>query len=226
MDSVSYMPNKVVHNKNRKLNSLFQRLFPYKTGVNFADLRLTEEGIYSISKPNDSEIISQGIEKIIGKDIVITDATANVGGNCINFAESFKYVNAVEIDDTNFSVLKKNITVFGLESKVKFLKGNYLTVFDKLKQDVIFIDAPWGGRSYKDVEILDIGLVNSEGVKIYIGNIVYRLMKERHVKLVVLKVPYNFSFKKFESMMKDYKVEKYGLSGYFILHVYFHDVSV
>ena len=191
--------NKVIHNKNKKLNSLFLRLFPQKKDVDFSKLLLTEEGIYSISKPDDSEIISRKIEKILGRDIVVTDSTANVGGNCINFAERFKGVNAVEIDELSFKVLKRNVQVFGLDEKVNVVFGNYLVEFDKLKQDVIFIDAPWGGRGYKDLEVLDLCLNDAVGKKIYVGNIVRRLLVERMARMVVIKVPFNFSFRKFDN---------------------------
>lgn len=218
--------NKIVHNKNRKLNTLFARLFPKKSGIDFSKLLLTEEGIYSISKPDDSEIISRKIEKVLGRNIVITDGTANVGGNCINFAEKFIFVNAVEIDDMNFRVLQRNIRVFSLTKKVTLYKGNYMVLFNRIKQDVIFIDPPWGGRGYKDVDVLDLWLEDGVGKKIYIGNIVRRLLSDRLAKMVVIKVPYNFSFTKFCALLKDYEIDKYAISGYFVLQVYFRDVSV
>lgn len=217
--------NKIIHNKNKKLNPLFLRLFPFKNGVDFSRLLLTEEGIYSISKPGDSDIISRQIEKILGKDIVVTDSTANVGGNCINFAERFKKVNAVEIDKMSFDVLKRNVEVFKLENKVNLILGNYLVEFNKLKQDVIFIDAPWGGRGYKDLEVLDLCLYDVDGKKIYVGTVVRRLLMERLAKMVVIKVPFNFSFKKFAEMLKDYKMDKYAIGGYFVLQVYFKDID-
>lgn len=212
--------NKVIHNKNRRLNSLFSRLFPKKNGVDFSRLLLTEEGIYSISKPTDSEIISRGIEKVLGKDIVVTDSTANVGGNCINFAERFRGVNAVEIDKMSFDVLKRNVEVFGLTGKVNLVHGNYMVVFNKINQDVIFIDPPWGGRGYKDLEVLDLSLKDAKGRQIYVGIIVRRLLIEKFAKMIVLKVPFNFSFKKFGDMLTDYEIEKYAIGGYFVLQVY------
>lgn len=212
--------NKVIHNKNKRLNSLFSRLFPNKKGVDFSRLLLTEEGIYSISKPTDSEIISRRIEKVLGSDIVVTDCTANVGGNCINFAERFSGVNAVEIDKMSFDVLKRNVDVYGLKDKVKLIRGNYLVEFNKLKQDAIFIDPPWGGRGYKDAEVLDLFLNDGVGKPIYVGVIVKRLLMEKLAKMVVIKVPFNFSFKKFGDMLVDYEIEKYSIGGYFVLQVY------
>lgn len=214
--------NKIIHNKNKKLNSLFYRLFPNKSNsgdVDFSKLLLTDEGIYSISNPEDSEIISICIEKVLGKNIIITDATANVGGNCINFAMKFDHVNAVEIDDINMDVLKKNISVYELNSKVKFFKSNYLSIFNSLKQDVIFIDPPWGGRSYKDIDVLDLSLNDSGGNKIYVGKIVKRLLDEGLAKMVVVKVPFNFSFSVFRKLVSNYNVFKYPINSYFILQI-------
>lgn len=217
--------DKIIHNKNRKLNGLFNRLFPFRDGIDMSKLLLTEEGIYSISKPVDSEIISSNIEKILGKNIIITDATANVGGNTISFAEKFKKVNAIEIDDVNFHVLKKNIKVYELNEKVDTIHNNYMFVFNKLKQDVVFIDPPWGGRGYKDLKVLDLGLRDGKNSMIYIGNIVRRIMTDRLAKMAVIKVPFNFSFDKFETMLKDYIIEKYSIGGYFIIQIYFKDIK-
>ena len=92
-------------------------------------------------------------------------------------------------------------------------------------QDVIFIDAPWGGRGYKDLEVLDLCLNDAVGKKIYVGNIVRRLLVERMARMVVIKVPFNFSFRKFGDMLKDYEIEKYAIGGFFVLQVYFKDID-
>ena len=49
---------------------------------------------------------------------VITDGTACVGGNSVSFAKGFRAVNAVEIDETRFVMLSRNVGVLGLGHKV------------------------------------------------------------------------------------------------------------
>ena len=82
-------------------------------------IMITEEGVFSVTPPEEAEKITQLIIKEFKyrlnkdiKDCVITDATANIGGNTINFAKHFKKVNSIEISDINFKALKNNINVY------------------------------------------------------------------------------------------------------------------
>ena len=210
--------NNIIHNKNKKLNNLFFKLFPSTKCSNFCKLLLTNEAIFSISKPNDSEIISENIKSVLGDDIVITDATANVGGNSINFCDKFKHVNSVEIDKTNFYALGVNIGVYNIKN-IKLYCENYLNIFNKIKQDVVFIDPPWGGRNYKDFKVLDLFLNDKLNNKIYIANIVLKILDLKIAKMIVIKVPFNFSFNKFSTILKAYKIFKYPINNYFILQI-------
>jgi hypothetical protein len=64
---------------------------------------------------------------------------------------------------------------------------------NKLEQDVIYIDAPWGGSDYKTKTEIDLYISNNE-----ISDI-YRLFKDK-CKIVIFKVPYNYNFNNFNDV--------------------------
>jgi 16S rRNA G966 N2-methylase RsmD len=121
--------------------------------------QLNDEGSFSITKPYESVQIINVIYGIIGdlKDKIITDATACMGGDTINFSKYFKNVNAVEISEENFNYLKINYKTFRCYN-VNLFNQDYMQIYDKLKQDVIYIDPQWGGRDYKKKEHIDLKL--------------------------------------------------------------------
>jgi len=150
---------------------------------------LTDKGIYSISKPFDTEWIMNCIKNSIQhkhniNDMIITDATAGLGGNTISFAKCFKEVNSVEINDVHFSVLCNNVNILDLLN-VKLINDNYLNQLDKLDEDIVFIDPPWGGKKYHYIKYFNIRLG-----KISINTIINMLFK-KGTKYVILKCPYN-----------------------------------
>ena len=80
-------------------------------------LKIDDVGEYSISTPDDAKKITKIIiQQLVdmGKDldnIIITDATAGVGGNTISFSKNFKQINAIEIDKDRFNYLIDNINL-------------------------------------------------------------------------------------------------------------------
>ena len=172
--------------KNANMNLYFP-----KTN-NMDKLKITNVGIYSISKPDDANWITQKIiDNIDGdpKKMVITDATASVGGNTISFAEEFKKVNAIEMSPIHFEILKNNVGVYGIKN-VDFLLGDSLEIVPTLKQNIIFIDAPWGGTGYKKYRTTRLFMSGKP-----LTGIVNNLMDK--ADMIVLKVPKNFDYTHF-----------------------------
>lgn len=156
-------------------------------------LQITKESIFSLSRKDASEKTTQDIKAVLGDDLsklTITDATANVGGNTLNFATHFKNVNAVEIDPVNHSALANNVKVAGL-SNVNVVNDDYLKVMNTLKQDVIFFDPPWGGPGYWKEGPITLKLS---------GKPLYEVINEikEKPKLIVIKAPKNFAFAEFK----------------------------
>lgn len=121
--------------------------------------------------------------------LTITDATACVGGNVISFCDYFAIVNAVECDHTRCAMLEHNLEVLQKRNAI-CIHASYLLVMHDLQQDVVFMDPPWGGPEYKDLDRVDLYLDN---VPLY--DICTQLYG--HAAIVVLKVPTNFDADKF-----------------------------
>ena len=131
------------------------RLFPYLNDKQkIKNLKIDEESKYYISIREHAEQISLIIKDNIVKlglslnDIIVTDATAGVGGNAISFGKHFKRVNAIELDEIRVDYLKNNIDVYDLKN-VDIFEGDCVKLLPNLEQQVVFLDPPWGGRSYK-----------------------------------------------------------------------------
>jgi len=201
----SYNNKKQINNKLKK--PVFkikitkpEKYFPKpKNNINFKLLEMSNTGIYSITKPLEakkiSNIIIQALQKLIFEDnkisnYIITDATSNVGGNTISFLLSNFKVNAIEIDNTTCSILKNNIQVYNInKSKYKIYCKDYTKIYKKLKQDIVFMDPPWGGPDYKYKSNIDLYLSN-----ISIIDICNSLFDNKLVKLIVLKLPKNYNY--------------------------------
>lgn len=108
---------------------------------------------YSLTKPYEATQISKYIIEKINEhlakssyDCIITDGTAGSGGDCINFSKYFKKINAVEIRIEMFNLLKRCAQS---KNNISFYNDDYLHIYNKLDQDIIYLDPPWGGTDYK-----------------------------------------------------------------------------
>jgi predicted RNA methylase len=168
--------------------------------INLDNLKFTKESIYSITPWREADQISKKIIKYISKpvdDIIITDATANVGGNTISFYnQGIKTVNSVEIDSKTCEILKNNLNVYNYTTE-NVICGDYLKIKDELIQDCVFIDPPWGGKNYTNKKILDLYLGRTE-----VTDIIFDLFVENKTKLVVLKAPINYNYHSIELILK------------------------
>ncbi len=162
-------------------------------------LKITDVGIYSISKYQDAEWITNVIEKHYESyynrkisEISIIDGTAGVGGNTLSFSKRFFHVYGVELNKTHFKLLNENlIEGLRLENKVSLYEDNVLEYYKQYKgnknETIFFVDPPWGGRRYKQYKnfMLKIG-------KNYIQDFIEELYVHQY-PYVVLKAPINLN---------------------------------
>jgi 16S rRNA G966 N2-methylase RsmD len=171
------------------------RLFPYISNKKRAScLKIDDDSLHYISLREVANkitiIISHHLKKLgLNKNIIITDATAGVGGNTISFGMKFDYVNAIEIDEQRYEYLVNNISVYNLTNIITF-NSDCLDIITRLKHDVIFIDPPWGGKDYKQYQKLRISLSNKPIESICNEIITTKIHKPP--KLIVLKLPTNY----------------------------------
>jgi len=169
-------------------------VFPEKEDVNYNKLVTTTVGQYSSSNKIGSQQLVYIIKENISKnpsEIIVTDGTANIGSDTINLAMNFKTVNAYEIDDVNYSALEKNVREFRLNN-VNLYKGDLLEMID-YGQDVIFVDAPWGGDDY----------VKQQNMSLYLSGVEIAEFYSRFLdraSLFIFKVPLNYKISNFENV--------------------------
>lgn len=196
--------------------NLFEYLFPYKNGVKMSRYQLTNVGKYSMT----SKYYADKVAKILfsnfntnNSNITITDATANMGGDVMAFANYFNKVNAVEINNIHCKVLKNNLFNYKVLDKVNIYCDDYLKVYKDLKQDIVYFDPPWGGVDYKNNDKIDLFLSN-----INIIDIVKELLDNNIY--VALKVPVNYNIKALIKIAKSHKVYKlYKKNGEIIFYL-------
>ena len=157
-------------------------------------IQLDEVANYSVTDIRTADEISNFIAKfdgLNGDNIVITDGTACAGGNTISFCKKFKKVQAVELDRIRYSMLLHNLRILGCTNATCY-HANYLEFIHRLTQDIVFLDPPWGGPSYKEKDEVDL----------FIGDVPLSEVCERlesRTKYVVIKAPTNLNYEKFKA---------------------------
>jgi precorrin-6B methylase 2 len=174
---------------------MVEEYFPDIPGINMSKLQMAPNSAYSITKPKDAKQIEQFINKHIGgKNLAILDGTANVGGDVINFGlnPNVARVVAIEINPETFAMLENNIRVYGLAEKIRAIQGNSLDIIGKCADgehfDILFLDAPWGGTSYKTQKFLDLEMSGKK-----LADVVSMAQKCRNIDNIILKIPFNYN---------------------------------
>lgn len=200
----------------------YKHLFPDEKGIDKNKLKLTDESLYSITKPYDGKELMNLIIKNIREKLntlVITDATANVGGDTINFSKYFKKVNAVELNKLNCGALQNNVSVYNRKN-VKVFCNDYVKVSKELKQDVIYMDPPWGGVKFYNFHKK---YSKNEKIQLYLGkyNIVDVFKKLRKkAKYFILKLPFNYDYLYFFRNVGDSELKSVFALGKRILFIF------
>ena len=197
--------------KNTKISSIkgfhpvnkkkLLRLFKYLDDKSKIPLlKIDPESIHYITPRDHATQICHIIINHISKlgmninNIIITDATAGVGGDTISFASMVKHVNAIEIDKIRAEYLKNNIEVYNLKN-VSVINNDCLKILCNIeKHNVVYIDPPWGGKSYKEHNNLrlSIGEKSIEELCEYItDDTIMKCIPE----IIVFKLPKNYDIK-------------------------------
>ena len=208
---------KLLENVDRKF--FIKKYFPIKQNVNYNNIKLSLESMYSVSHWRDNDEIIKYLNKINFniKDSILIDPTANVGGISIYFAFHFKNVYSIEIDNLNFSYLNHNIKLYNLNNITTYLNdSNKLLpkLVKKLSNEktVVFFDPPWGGFGYSQNEQIDL----------FLGNInLYTLVDYiiDDVSIVLIKAPFNYNIDNFKQIVKK-KIDIIKLKKYQIIVVF------
>lgn len=185
-------PNEKIY----ETENIFIKKRSFGENIDVSKFHITNVSEYSISSVEEANQTANKIAELMEtNDLIITDATANVGGNTAGFAKKFKFVNAIEIVKIHADMLKENLKSLGFENKVKVYNDDYTKIYNTINQDVIFLDPEWGGPDYKKKYILDIKIGGIDLVE-------FLKMILDKAKLIVLKLPFNYNFNKLLKELK------------------------
>jgi 16S rRNA G966 N2-methylase RsmD len=232
-----YNPQKKYHNY-RNIISLKKLIFPPISNEKISQLMIDDESIKYITFTSSAQEITNIIMNNLGdfpcpvtsnnqkwimksldkkmKNLVITEMTAGVGGNVLNFAKYFKYVNAIEINTIRYNYLNKNIKLYDFNNVNCYNDDSLCLLINKddIVQDIIFFDPPWGGKDYKLFTNLRLKFGNFS-----IENVCKVLFQRERNKMIVIKLPNNYDFDFFNEELKDYQISKFVLDKMTIIVV-------
>ena len=158
-------------------------------------------------------------------NILIIDANSHIGVDSIHFANMFtnSKIHSYEINKNTFDLLEKNIKVFSKQQQIEAFNKSFLNAsIDNAY--FIYIDAPWGGKSYKETAMGKFELYLDN---INIKEITRRLLVNKKTKTVVLKVPFNYNF----SDLNNFSIERAEIkdktkTSFFLLRITMSDLEL
>jgi 16S rRNA G966 N2-methylase RsmD len=171
--------------------------------INKKNLKITDKGLYSISKYYDAQWITDHVidflknKNIDPLDVNIIYGTAGIGGNSINFSKYFSKVLSIEINNIHYEVLKNNIDALNIKN-IQIYLANFLNIIDSIKDDsnIFFFDPPWGGNCYKNFKYFNLKIGKLE------INDVINILYDKNIKYTILKAPHNLNLSTLYSNIK------------------------
>lgn len=168
------------------------KIFPFvKDRMN--DLKIDDESVSFITYKDDATKITRILKKYMfnlsmdSAECTIVDATAGVGGNVLSFCKCFKSVTAYEISEERVTYLRNNLAIYGGDN-VRVVQDDCTKhIFDE-PCDVLFIDPPWGGITYK----------KKKRLRLTVGDLAIEDVCKRMIdkcRIIGLKLPRNYDIK-------------------------------
>lgn len=209
-------------------NRYIQLYYPFKvSSVDAMKLMMTNVGLYSISKPRATTQILNIIKDKLdflglkAENLVITDATAGLGGDTLPFSREFKAVNSIEIQEPHHTAVKKNAELFNLRN-INHVNADYTKIYDTLEQDIIFIDSPWGGTAYKTDAKTELRMF---GTDLLFNDFIKDIKKKNENIMLFLKCPVTYSVQKLDEDLYGLvdKIDNFDVNGvdnYLLISLY------
>lgn len=180
--------------KTSKYKKFKSSILKYKLDdFDFSLFHTNDESQYSSLLPKHVKKVNDIMKEWFANPLYIIDATAHIGVDTIHFAKMYPMatIESFEINKETFDLLEKNVDAFKLSSKIRLHHSSFLKANLEQKSSFIYIDAPWGGKEYAEIDIDTYELyLDTVNVK----EIARRLIVSGKTDTVVLKVPRNYRF--------------------------------
>ena len=183
--------------------------FYFATNQQLKNLQFSDVSLYSSTFAMQSKYTAELLLDFYDDDTLkgkkLTDATACIGCNSVEFSKIVGHVNSVEITQVNSQILKNNVDVLGLGDKITVYNDNFLNIKDELSQDIYFIDPPWSGVDYykKKVSLY----LEKDGKKHYLLEILKELIG--NCEMIILKLPKTLDDED-DKNMSNFATENFG----------------
>lgn len=202
-------------------------LFPHlDDDSKYAKLQIDRPSITYISYQRNADYTTKLLLQVLPpnvdpKDLVITDGTGGTGGNTLSFAKTFKKVYSIELDSKRAGYLQNNVNVYGFNN-VTVINGDTVDEIKKITDhDIICIDPPWGGSSYKEHKYLRLHMSNI-GIEDLCLQIFDDKIMQKVPQIICLKLPTNYDTKYLHSKLSgDHKIKYIKLKKMLIVFVFF-----
>jgi trimethylguanosine synthase len=178
-------------------------------------IQIDEAGLYSV-KPEASAL---RIANSMPFGTVI-DAFGGVGGSAIAFARSGHDVISIELDSIRAGMARDNATIYGVQDRITFRHGDFLSLIDETGGNSIYFDPHWGGPSYATLKNFPL-----EGFAPN-GHQLIEIAKAKKL-FMAFTVPRNFDFNELRYLQQDFVVAADHLGGrllYFTVFVDFREL--
>jgi trimethylguanosine synthase len=100
---------------------------------------------------------------------------------------------------------KNNASIYGVSDKISFIHGDYFKKAPDIKADVVFLDPPWGGPEYSNLQKFKLSDFSPNGTDIL-------ELAFKYFPKVVMRVPKNFDLNELSFFNKNYTIEEDTLS--------------
>lgn len=193
-------------------------LFPRKDGLDYTRLQTTIEGSYSITRRRDADRILNVLRKTFPliRQMTITDATACIGGDTLNFASQFAHVHSIELKEDNFKALTNNVDVYGFQNVTLYHAD--ATQFFNWNTHILYVDPPWGGKEYRKHTNLDLFL-SGKRLDIWLEEI---LMRRNRPNYILLKLPVNYNFNRLNFLVNVDAIKPHQIRSYLLVVITVH----
>ena len=157
------------------------------TPKNPNNLKLTYEGIYSITRPEQgAQFLGIFKGRNDFKNSILVDGTAGLGGDLIYLGQLFDKCVAFEINSTHANAITSNTQEYGINCEVinKDFTKEYKTVLSN--NTILWLDPPWGGPDKWKEDNLKLHFYGDD--KIYVNDFIDDCFK-CGTSLIILKCP-------------------------------------